>query len=186
MHVIIQLSFANSDEIIEQLNQGKRLSDIFLGNNGDAFFSLLATLSNYMSLQEAMACALEVDQSLHKRSQSFLKNIAYPLFLFIFSYALILFFSTSIVPSMSVYAQDSSLGIINVLRAIYTLLFIGIGIVFLSFLLFIAFRCHYIVFFYKLIINPFRMIECCGSIPLFVEVFPAELFQLQVIFGIFS
>lgn len=79
MHVIIQLSFANSDEIIEQLNQGKRLSDIFLGNNGDAFFSLLATLSNYMSLQEAMACALEVDQSLHKRSQSFLKNIAYPL-----------------------------------------------------------------------------------------------------------
>lgn len=30
MHVIIQLSFANSDEIIEQLNQGKRLSDIFL------------------------------------------------------------------------------------------------------------------------------------------------------------
>lgn len=135
MHVIIQLSFANSDEIIEQLNQGKRLSDIFLENNGDAFFSLLATLSNYMSLQEAMACALEVDQSLHKRSQSFLKNIAYPLFLFIFSYALILFFSTSIVPSMSVYAQDSSLGIINVLRAIYTLLFIGIGIVFLSFLL---------------------------------------------------
>lgn len=55
MHVIIQLSFANSDEIIEQLNQGKRLSDIFLENNGDAFFSLLATLSNYMSLQEAMA-----------------------------------------------------------------------------------------------------------------------------------
>lgn len=30
------------------------------------------------------------------------------------------------------------------------------------------------------------MIECCGSIPLFVEVFPAELFQLQVVFGIFS
>lgn len=129
---VLKLSFPYSDQIIDELNQGRALSQIFLEHSNDSLFHLLHILSGHMSFEQALDCANVIEQSSKKRKQKFIIQIAYPLFLFLFSYALILFFSNSIVPSMMTYAENSSFVIIDLLSALYTLiLFFLIVILFL-------------------------------------------------------
>ncbi len=135
VETVIKLSFDCSDEIINDLNQGKKLTDIFSEHSNDAFFNLLQILSNYMSLENALSCAVDVEQTTKKRKMKILSKIAYPLFLFIFSYVLVLFFSVSIVPSMSVYATDSSLVIVDFLNVFYSILFICLFVLLFLFVL---------------------------------------------------
>lgn len=131
---VLKLSFPYSDQIIAELNQGRALSQIFLEHSNDSLFHLLHILSGHMSFEQALDCANVIEESSKKRKQKFVIQIAYPLFLFLFSYALILFFSNSIVPSMMTYAENSSFVIIDVLSVLYTFILLFFIVMFLLFI----------------------------------------------------
>ncbi len=132
---VLKLSFPYSDQIIAELNQGRALSQIFLEHSNDSLFHLLHILSGHMSFEKALDCANVIEESSKKRKQKFVIQIAYPLFLFLFSYALILFFSNSIVPSMMTYAENSSFVIIDVLSVFYTFILLILIVMFLMLIL---------------------------------------------------
>lgn len=132
---VLKLSFPYSDQLIEELNRGIPLSEIFLAHSKDDLFQLLHILSAHMSFEKALDCANEIENASKKRKERFILQIAYPLFLFFFSYGLILFFSYSIVPSMMSYAESSSFWILDFLRIFYTLILFILFLFVLFFLL---------------------------------------------------
>ncbi len=132
---VLKLSFPYSDQFIEELNRGIPLSQIFYEHSKDSLFQLLHILASHMSFEKALDCANDIEQASKKRKEKFILQIAYPLFLFLFSYALILFFSHSIVPSMMTYAESSSFFILDLLRIVYSMIFIFLFLLFLLFFL---------------------------------------------------
>lgn len=122
---MINLSFRDSEKIIECLNQGQQLNKVLCANNESIYFKLIESLSSYMSLSKSIVCANKIDQSLSALLKKVLKRITYPLFIFCFAYFMILFFSNSIVPQMSTFStQENSYLILDILKISFTLLFI--------------------------------------------------------------
>lgn len=127
---MITLSFKQSDLILQQLEEGKELSDILTYNQKGKYFDSLRILSKYISFQQAIACADKINQVTRLFFQSFLKQVAYPIFIFLFSYFFILFFSSSILPSMSMYTENTSSEVmVQILKILYTFILL-IGLVF--------------------------------------------------------
>lgn len=118
---MITLSFKQSNLILKQLEEGKELSDILTRYQKGKYFDSLRILSKYISFQEAIACADKIHQVTQIFFQSFLKQVAYPIFIFLFSYFFILFFSSSILPSMAMYTENQSSEVmIQILKGMYT------------------------------------------------------------------
>lgn len=101
----IELSFKNHKNILEALEQGKNLNEILCDGSGP-YFSILRLLSDIVSLKKAHQIAIEYCDRSQNYFYHFLKKTAYSVFVFLFSYAMIYFFSKTIYPQMSAYAND--------------------------------------------------------------------------------
>lgn len=133
---MVTLSFHQSDLILKQLEEGKELSDILTQNQKGKYFESLRILSKYISFQQAIGCADQINQVTHLFFQSFLKQVAYPVFIFLFSYFFVLFFSSSILPSMSMYTENTSAEVmIQFLKTLYTFVVLCIFMTFVIYMI---------------------------------------------------
>ena len=102
----IQLSFDESSRIIEEIHKGRKIISILTENQSKSFFVYLSTLSSHCTLKQSISCAKEIDQYSNMIGLGFLKRISYPLFIFSFSFVLILFFKNMILPQIDIYSVD--------------------------------------------------------------------------------
>ena len=125
---IISVCFKNSEQIISSLQNGKSLiSSLCVPSNPYRIY--LSTFSKYLSLKDSMTCAIELQSNSKGFMSDFIKQLAYPFFIFIFSFSLIQFFSNSIVPSIIQYSNsDSSIFFLSLLKCIFTVVFMGLCI----------------------------------------------------------
>lgn len=124
---MLKISFKNSDQIIELLNEGKSLTQIFCLHQKTTFFKLLSILSLKLDLKSSMEAVKEIEQSSEKLKKNLLKRIGYPLFIFLFALCMIWFFSMEILPQMQIYSNtNSNSGILYfyMIQLLITVLFI--------------------------------------------------------------
>ena len=142
---MVELSFKEHKKILAGLAQGKSLVDLLCMNANDPYFQTLHILCQSLSFDKAIQCADALDTVQSELKTKVLRALAYPTFLFLFSYGLILFFSRTIIPSLLTYGSSStSMGLVRALQIGYTIVF------FLLLLLIFGFVCrHWIPFIQK-------------------------------------
>lgn len=104
----IQLSFASFKPIEEQLERGISFQSI-LQSQSDRFIRALGDLLDWLPLPEASAYFEKIHRFDSLLKEKMLKPCLYPLFILAFVSALVWFFSTSILPSMAVWSDGTSL-----------------------------------------------------------------------------
>lgn len=110
------------------LSRGERLSDILCDNQKDRSFKLLKILADYLPFSKAIEARKEIEKAGKDLQTNLLKNIAYPLFIFVFAYFMILFFSSTIAPSMQAYANnENSFLLLHLLCLFFTLAFLALA-----------------------------------------------------------
>ncbi len=130
MKVMIEICFKNHKKILDKLNQGASFIQAICENQKEPIFKIIQFLSQDLSLKDAIACAKDMNKNSYGFIDTLLKESAYSIFIVVFSYAMILFFSKSIMPSMLVYSSNDSLFVIlQILRIFYSILF-GIVLIF--------------------------------------------------------
>lgn len=139
---MIELSFKEHKKILAGLAQGKSLVDMLCVNTKKPYFQTLHILCQSLPFDKAIRCADALDTVQSELKTKVLRALAYPTFLFLFSYGLILFFSQTIIPSLLTYDSSStSMGLVRALQIGYTFLFV------LLLLLILGFICrHWIPF----------------------------------------
>lgn len=131
---MIELCFKQSDKIINQLNQGKNLIDVLTANQKQKYFKLLNELSKKMAFSKSIECASHIDESISTLSKDLISKSIYPVFIFLFAYFMILFFSNTIIPSMTSFSDgETSFFILDFFKIFYS--FVFIGLVFLAIVL---------------------------------------------------
>ncbi|WP_290154502.1 type II secretion system F family protein [uncultured Dubosiella sp.] len=132
----VRLSFRAADALLERLDRGEDLLEI-LCQGDEPYFSILRLLAPSLSLANAHRVAIEYDGHAQKAFRSFGRRCAYSIFVFLFSFAMIYFFSQLIYPQMAAYAQDFGTALsllkffMNVLLAGLAGFFAFLGYVFL-------------------------------------------------------
>ena len=122
IHTMVQLSFKESEKIIDALNKGQNLMDILAKHSSN--MEILTVLSRRLNLKQSMECIENMDQSKKLFEKEVLKKGIYPAMIFCFSYAILLFFSHWILPQMTQFLMDSSFHVgLWILKALYTVLF---------------------------------------------------------------
>lgn len=123
---IIQLSFQDSQQIMEELEKGVLLSDALTQHEESLYFSYVELCAKRISLPKAIECANRMDHAHTGLKQEMLKRLAYPIFLYVFAYVLVLLFSNTIIPSMAVYAPDNRMVLaVNLLKIEYSLIMLA-------------------------------------------------------------
>lgn len=132
---MLKISFKNYEEIIDLLSEGKSLTEIFCLYQKTSFFKLLKILSQKLDLKSSMEAVQEIEQSAEKLKKDLLKRIGYPIFIFLFAFCMIWFFSLEILPQMQIYSDsgsNSGLLYFYLIQFLITILFAaGLGILFL-------------------------------------------------------
>ncbi len=101
----IELSFKNAGLVFEQLEQGKELTDILCSGKGP-YFTIMALLCRRMSFEKAHVAAVQYCERSHNVFRTIFSKSVYSLFVFLFSFFMIYFFSDLIYPQMAVYAKE--------------------------------------------------------------------------------
>lgn len=130
----ITLCFKNHEAILEQLEEGRSLPDL-LTQSKKKQFAQLKSLLKVLSLDDALTAMQSLQEHSRKLEEDLLKQAAYPLFLMAFSYGMLWFFTLSILPAMSVYGDDGTGRILNILLVFFTVIWIGIGLFLIGYLL---------------------------------------------------
>lgn len=81
----------------------------------------MSVLSGVMSLEDSLQCIRSIESGKKTLRNLLIKNSIYPMFLIGFSYGLILFFSTSILPVMEMYVSSGTIRWIHGLFLFYSL-----------------------------------------------------------------
>lgn len=134
-----------SKATIKCLNEGQRIEEIVLHGNEGRFFELLHFFMELTSLHEAIQSAISMRNFEQQIKGRLIKQTAYPLFIFVFSFMTIYLFSNYIIPQLlnNFEASDTFLfGVVNSIKNFATVL-----VIFLITCLFILMLFK---FFYKL------------------------------------
>ncbi len=127
--MVMKCCFKEHEKIIRALNEGRTLSDILTMGQKDPYFFYIRILAKHIPLMNAIDCAERIESTESIARKDFLKQVGYPCFLLFFSYFLVEFFSRTIIPSMMVYAQDTSMmTMIKGMKVFYIILFFVSGI----------------------------------------------------------
>lgn len=88
------------DSLKDRLEEGEPLLDILTENKKGRFYDHLRFFMKITSLADAIQCSLHMltfEKGLHKK---LLVKAAYPIFIFVFAYVMLLVFTTMIIPQM--------------------------------------------------------------------------------------
>ena len=108
---MIQQTFKDHEKILKSLESGQSLISI-LCSPGGIYFQILDALSRLLPLKEAIQCATSLEEAGRRKTMRFVAKMTYPVSLFIFSFLMVSFFESSILPSMQSFTQtDDFLGI---------------------------------------------------------------------------
>lgn len=102
---MIEICFKEHEAILERLGQGQTLTSI-LTDSSKSYFRTLKVLCHVLPLKQAILCEKELEKAGKSKIGQLIKNSIYPLFLFLFSGFMILFFRHVILPSMSVFTKQ--------------------------------------------------------------------------------
>lgn len=121
---MIEISFKEHEKIINALHQGIPLIHILSSQKGKTF-ETIHLLSKHLSLKETLQALHTLSQATSKLFSNFFKECIYPVFMFLFSYGMVLFFSHILLPAMKEYTDANSFVIMYILEIIYsTILFV--------------------------------------------------------------
>lgn len=123
---MVDIIFKDSDQILKELENGKKLNDVLFSEDS-SYFQHIRILNEVLSMKDSIECANSLEKSSKGNLDLFLKDTIYPIFIFFFSFFMILFFSNFIVPSMSIYAgNDHSLFFLSILKIVFEILIVCI------------------------------------------------------------
>lgn len=132
MHTLIQIAFRSSEAILQALNQGESFRSILCKYQRTHFFKLLNRMLESLDLKCAIDCVKNIESVTNDLFQKVLKKSAYPIFLYIFSLIMLIFFSDFVLVQMGEYANGSALlGVLTGLKFV----FIFVSFVFCCFLI---------------------------------------------------
>ena len=94
---MIEQTFKDYESILKSLETGQSLVSILCSPAG-VYFQILDALSQILPLKEAIQCASSLEKAGKRKAMRFLGKMAYPISLFIFSYLMVTFFESSILP----------------------------------------------------------------------------------------
>ena len=128
---MIEIVFKDHKEIIRELEKGKSLNDV-LFQGKDTYFQNIRLLNEVLSMKDSIECANVLDTNANGNIKKFLKESIYPIFIFFFSFGMVIFFSVYIVPSMQVYASESdSFLLLKLLKLSYEIILIVLILLFM-------------------------------------------------------
>lgn len=119
----IELSFAEHQKILNDLNAGFSLTEI-IRHSRCTQAALVDTLLEALSLEKTLETIFAMQQCSKDLESKVIRSSAYPLFLLGFSYAMIIFFRKSILPAMSAYGTESQDMLLSLLFWMFSLLWI--------------------------------------------------------------
>lgn len=102
---MIVISFKAHEQMLKGLEEGQSLGSLLADHAPKA--GILSVLMQAMKLKDALKVYDNMEKSSARLWSTLAKNAAYPMFLYVFSYGMLVFFSTAILPSMQVYGSDS-------------------------------------------------------------------------------
>lgn len=137
MDRMIEICFTEHDKIKDALQAGNSLRRVLFSNQKNVYFQTILVLSSSMSLKMAIDCANRIEEQLQNIFKNFFQNLTYPFCIFIFSYLMILFFSYSIVPQMIMFHEERSFVFLDILKIIYTIVFVGLILFLLIYVLYL-------------------------------------------------
>ena len=106
--VLIHLVFKKDDEILNELKNGKNFVDLFCQGQKKLYFKYLKILSLKLNLKEALSCIEQIEKNSSQELEKMIKKIAYPFFLLVFAFFMILFFSNYVLVQMNDYIENGS------------------------------------------------------------------------------
>ena len=153
LDTLIHLIFKKDEEIIRLLKEGRSLVDIFTLNQKKLYFKYLLILSKKLNLKDCILCVNQIEKSPNAFFEKLLKNSAYPFFLLIFAFFMIVFFSDYVLIQMNDYISNQSVFVfIHLLKNLFGL----------SILCIISYFLLYYVLFYRFhnkMRCPFRLMK---------------------------
>lgn len=131
LETLIHLVFKKDEEMISRLKVGISLVDIFCMGQKKLYFKYLKILSSSLNLNQAIICVTQIEKHSKLVFDKLLQKIAYPFFLLVFAFFMVLFFSDYVLIQMQDYISNGKvLLVIQVLK--YTF---GLSILLLLFFL---------------------------------------------------
>lgn len=122
LDVLIHLVFKKDEAILDALKDGKNLVDVFCQGQKKLYFKYLKILASKLNLKEALVCIEQIEKNSSKEFEKMLKKIAYPFFLLVFAFFMILFFSNYVLVQMNDYIENGSvLILIRLLKVVFGL-----------------------------------------------------------------
>lgn len=127
------LSFLKKDDtrVKEALESGVSIQDIFLSHHKGRFYMHFAFFLEVSSLADAIESALHMMSFEKGIKKKLVKQCTYPLFLLVFSFIILIFFSRFIIPQMlnSFDAKDDFALLISLLSLLQYVFYFLLGIV---------------------------------------------------------
>lgn len=118
----IELSFENANWWINQLQQGQNLRKLFEKH-------LSYPLPDGLNLRQSLQLAVSLDEFTKQKSTQFVSQLAYPLFLFFFSFGMVYFFDQMILPTMALSLRP----LVHLLLIVYSLVTVLMCLFFILF-----------------------------------------------------
>lgn len=114
------------------IEEGKTIHEIFIQGNKGKFYEHLKFFLTVQDVGSAIEASLRMDDFEKGVIQKLVKSLIYPIFILLFSYVLLCFFTQFIIPQMLVsFSNDSSLFLIKIIHSvqqILTYLMLGSGV----------------------------------------------------------
>lgn len=123
----------DASKIQSAIEEGKTIQDIFIQGNKGKFYEHLQFFLTVQDIGNAIDASLRMDDFEKNVIQKLIKSLVYPIFIFLFSYILLYFFTQYIIPQiLASFSNESSLFLINIMYHIQRILtcFIFVSVVF--------------------------------------------------------
>lgn len=117
LNVILPLCFTEGESIVKELEKGRSLHQV-LFDQKDAELRQIGKLCEFLDLETALVVQEKLQKANAGLEKKLLKKGLYPLFLFLFSYVLLRFFESSILPSMMSYGAEDLTFLIHLIKTI--------------------------------------------------------------------
>lgn len=139
IETLIHLTFHKDFQVLEHLKNGQSLISVFCHNQKALFFKYLSVLATKLNLNTAIECVRQIEESSTVLLEKLVKKIAYPFFLMVFAFFMVVFFSDFVLVQMQAYIQK---GFILVwIRILKYLFFLAICII--AFIVFMIYMLFY-------------------------------------------
>lgn len=132
-----------SKATIECLNEGRRMEEIVMYGNKSRFFELLRFFIELTSLHEAIQSAISMRNFESQIKGKLIKQTAYPLFIFVFSFVTIYLFSNYIIPQLLNNFEASETYLFDIVIFIKNISVLLVGVLLISLCFLVLFKYSY-------------------------------------------